>query len=98
MGARQRVELGRLVTGLLRTVPCDGGSSAVSEQSRRFTVAGQDIEGRPRTLIGWREVDLINGAVQRRVVLTLDATMKTAVVLTPAQAIQLAELLLEAAR
>lgn len=69
-----------------------------AEQSRRFAITGQDPEGRSRTLILWREVDLVDGAVVRRVVLTLDATMNTATTLTCAQAVEVATAMLAAAR
>jgi len=49
-----------------------------SEKSHRFALTGQDPEGRNRTMILWRELDLVDGRVVRRVVLTLDATMNTA--------------------
>jgi hypothetical protein len=49
---------------------------------RAGTLTGQDPEGRSRTIILWQETDLVDGVVQRRVVVTLDATMRTATVLT----------------
>jgi hypothetical protein len=49
-------------------------------------------------IILWREVDLIGGHVVRRVVITLDATMHTATVLTCAQAVQVGQTILDAAR
>jgi hypothetical protein len=69
-----------------------------ADKSRRFAVTGQDPEGRNRTIIVWREVDLIGGHVVRRVVVTLDATMHTATVLTCAQAVEVGQAILEAAR
>ncbi|MGH3987291.1 MAG: hypothetical protein ACRDTZ_08230 [Pseudonocardiaceae bacterium] len=54
--------------------------------------------GRNRTIILWRETDLVGGTVVRRVVVTLDATMNTATVLTRPQAIQVADALLAAAQ
>jgi hypothetical protein len=69
-----------------------------ADKSRRFALTGQDPEGRNRTVIVWREVDLIGGTVARRVVVTLDATMVTAVVLTCAQAVEVGQAILEAAR
>ncbi|MGH3695624.1 MAG: hypothetical protein ACRDRX_16825 [Pseudonocardiaceae bacterium] len=69
-----------------------------AETSRRFALTGSDPEGRNRTIILWREADLVNGRVVRRVVLTLDATMNTATVLTPAEAIEVAHAILAAAR
>ena len=68
------------------------------DQSHRFALTGSDPEGRNRTIIMWREVDLIDGKVVRRVVLTLDATITTATVLTPAEAIDVAQAILAAAR
>jgi hypothetical protein len=69
-----------------------------ADKSHRFAFTGQDPEGRNRTIILWREVDLIGGHVVRRVVVTLDATMVTAVVLTCAQAVEVGQAILEAAR
>jgi hypothetical protein len=69
-----------------------------AEKSHRFALTGSDPESRNRTIILWREADLVNGRVVRRVVLTLDATMNTATVLTPAEAIEVAQAMLAAAR
>jgi hypothetical protein len=69
-----------------------------AEQSRRFVITGQDPEGRNRTIIGWREAEYVEGRVVKRVVLTLDATMKTATVLTTAEALELGQKILTAAR
>jgi hypothetical protein len=69
-----------------------------AERSRRFALTGQDPEGRNRTIILWREVDLVDGTVVRRVVVTLDATMTTATMLTCAQAVEVAQAMLAAAR
>jgi hypothetical protein len=44
-----------------------------AERSRRYVLTGQDPEGHNRTLILWREIDLVEGTVVRRVVLMLDA-------------------------
>jgi hypothetical protein len=60
-----------------------GPAPMTADQSHRFALTGQDPEGRNRTIILWREVDLIDRKVVRQVVLTLDATMTTATVLTP---------------
>ena len=68
------------------------------DQSHRFVITGQDPDGRPRTIILWREVDLVDGKVVRRVVVTLDATINTATTLTFPQAIEVAEAILAAAR
>ncbi|MGH3548461.1 MAG: hypothetical protein ACRDQU_10200 [Pseudonocardiaceae bacterium] len=69
-----------------------------AERSHRFVLTGYDPEGRNRTIILWRETDLVGGTVVRRVVVTLDATMNTATVLTRPQAIQVADALLAAAQ
>ncbi len=61
-------------------------------------VLGQDPEGQRRTIILWREVDLVDGNVVRRVVVTLDATMNTATLLTCGQAVEVAQAILAAAR
>ena len=69
------------------------------EQSRRFVLTAQDPESRNRTIIGWREADYgKDGRVVKRVVLTLDATMNTATVLTTAEAIELGHKILAAAQ
>ena len=41
-------------------------------------------------MVLWLETDLVDGIVQRRVVVTLDATMNTATVLTRSEAVQVA--------
>jgi len=69
-----------------------------AEKSPRFALTGQDPEGRNRTIILRREMDLMDGMVVRRVVLTLDATMTTATVLTCAQAVEVGQAILAAAR
>jgi hypothetical protein len=69
-----------------------------ADQSHRFALTGSDPEGRNRTIILWRETDLVNGTVVRRVVLTLDATMKTATVLTCSEAVEVAQAILAAAQ
>jgi hypothetical protein len=61
-------------------------------------LTGSDPEGRNRTIILCREMDLIDGTVVRRVVLTLDATMTTATVLTCPEAREVAQAILAAAR
>jgi hypothetical protein len=68
------------------------------DQSHRFALCGQDPEGRNRTIILWREVELVEGQVRRRVVVTLNATMATATVLTCPQAVELAQAILAAAQ
>ncbi len=69
-----------------------------AEKSHRFALTGSDPEGRNRTIILWQEADLVDGTVVRRVVLTLNATMNTATVLTAAEAIEVAHAMLAAAR
>lgn len=69
-----------------------------AEQSRRFVLTGLDPEGRNRTIIGWREAELVRDRVVKRVVLTLDATMNTATVLTLAEAREVGQAILAAAR
>jgi hypothetical protein len=69
-----------------------------ADKSHRFALTGQDPQGRNRRIIMWREVDLIGGTVVRRVVITLDATMHTATVLTCAQAVEVGQAILDAAR
>lgn len=69
-----------------------------SEQTHRFVLRAMAPNGESRTLIGWRTAVVVNGLVLRRVVLTLDTTFDTAVVLTPAQAESLAASIANAAR
>jgi hypothetical protein len=69
-----------------------------ADQSHRFAITGTDPDGNARTIILWRETDLVDGTVVRRVLLTLDATMTTATVLNGAEAAQVAQALLAAAR
>jgi|GraSoiStandDraft_43_1057313.scaffolds.fasta_scaffold1661133_2 hypothetical protein len=69
-----------------------------AEKSHRFALTGQDLEGRNRTVILWRELDLVDGKVVRRLVLTLDATVNTATVFTCPQAVEVAQAILAAAR
>lgn len=68
-----------------------------SEQSHRFVLRAMAPNGEPRTLIGWRTSEVVNGMVVRRVLLTLDTTFDTAVVLTPEQAQSLAASIADAA-
>ncbi|MGH3856892.1 MAG: hypothetical protein ACRDR6_26110 [Pseudonocardiaceae bacterium] len=49
-------------------------------------------------MILWQEADLVDGIVERRVVVTLDATMTTATVLTRAEAVEVARAMLAAAK
>jgi hypothetical protein len=46
----------------------------------------------------WRETDLVNGKVIRRVHITLDATTVTETILTREEAAEVAEAILKAAR
>lgn len=69
-----------------------------AETSHRFALTGQDPEGRNRTIVLWQEADLVDGKVVRRVVLTLDATMNTATVLSCPDAVEVAQAILAAAR
>ena len=69
-----------------------------AENSHRFALTGHDPEGRNRTIILWRETDLVDGRVVRRVVVTLDATITTATVLTFPEAVEVAQAILAAAR
>ncbi|MDQ2881142.1 MAG: hypothetical protein M3Y48_07815 [Actinomycetota bacterium] len=69
-----------------------------AERSHRFALTGHDPEGRDRTIILWQEADLVDGIVARRVVVTLDATVSTATVLTRAEAVEVARAMLAAAR
>lgn len=68
-----------------------------ADQSHRFAITGTDPDGNARTIILWRETDLVEGTVVRRVVITLDATMTTATVLNGTEAAQVAQALLAAA-
>ena len=67
------------------------------DQSHRFVITGEDPEGRSRTIL-WRETDLVNGKVVRRVHVTLDATTVTETILTQGKAVEVAEAILAAAR
>lgn len=68
-----------------------------AEQSHRFALTGKDADGCDRTILLWRETDLIEGKVVRRVVVTLDATTNTATVLTRPEAVEVAQAMLAAA-
>ena len=67
------------------------------DQSHRFVITGKDPEDHNRTIILWRETDLVNGKVVRRVHITLDATTVTETILTQSDAVQVAEAILTAA-
>jgi hypothetical protein len=68
------------------------------DQSHRFVLTGQDPEGHSRTIILWRETDLVDGRVVRRVHITLDATTVTETILTQGKAVEVAQAILAAAR
>jgi hypothetical protein len=68
------------------------------DQSHRFVITGKDPEDHNRTIILWRETDLVHGKVVRRVHITLDATTVTETILTQSDAVQVAEAILAAAR
>ena len=72
-------------------------TTVTAEQSHRFALTGADLEGCNRTIILWGEADLVDGRVVRRVVITVDATMNTATVLTGSQAVAVATALRAAA-
>jgi hypothetical protein len=67
------------------------------DRSHRFVITGEDPEVRNRTIL-WRETDLVNGTVVRRVHVTLDATTVTETILTQRDAVAVAKAILEAAR
>jgi len=70
--------------------------SNYEDQSHRFVITGEDPDGHPRTIILWRETDLVNGKVVRRVHITLDATTVTETILTQSDAADVAQAILEA--
>ena len=67
-----------------------------ADQSRRHVATDRDPGGHRRTIILWREVDLADGKVVRRVVVMLDTTVSTATVLTLPQAGEAGQAILEA--
>ena len=67
------------------------------DQSHRFVITGEDPDGHPRTIL-WRETDLVNGKVVRRVHVTLDTTTVTETILTQGEAVEVGEAILAAAR
>jgi hypothetical protein len=71
--------------------------SGYEDQSHRFVITGEDPEGRSRTIL-WRDTDLVNGKVVRRVHVTLDATTVTETILTQGEAVEVGEAILAAAR
>ena len=72
--------------------------SGYEDQSHRFVITGEDPDGHPRTIILWRQTDLVDSRVVRRVVITVDATMRTATILTQGEAVKVGEAILAAAR
>jgi hypothetical protein len=70
---------------------------SLEDQSHRFVITGEDPEGHPRTIILWRETDLVDGQVVRRVHVTLDATTRTTTILTQGKAAAVAQAILQAA-
>jgi hypothetical protein len=68
-----------------------------ADQDHRHAITGRDPDSCNRTVILWRETDLVHGRVERHVVITLDATPRTAVILTLPQAVELADALRAAA-
>jgi hypothetical protein len=68
------------------------------DQSHRFVITGEDPDGHSRTIILWRETDLVDGRVVRRVHITLDATTVTETILTQKKAVEVAQAILAAAR
>lgn len=66
-------------------------------KTHRHVLTGRGFDGRNRTVILWREADLVYGQVERHIVITLDATLRTVVILTRQQAIELADALRVAA-
>lgn len=71
--------------------------SAGPLKTHRHVLTGRDFDGHNRTVILWREADLVYGQVERHVVITLDATLRNAVILTLQQVIELADALRAAA-
>ena len=62
----RRVERDARIVGLLGPVNPD--------QDRRHAITGRDLDSCNRTVILWREIDLVHGQVERHIVITLDAT------------------------
>ncbi len=63
----------------------------------RHVLTGRDLDSRNRTVILWREADMVEGQVVVHIVITLGATLDTAVILTFRQAAELANALNAAA-
>jgi hypothetical protein len=78
-------------------MPGNGAPMSYEDQSHRFVITGEDPDGHPRTIILWRETDLVNGKVVRRVHVTLDVTTITETILTRVQAVEVGEAILAAA-
>jgi hypothetical protein len=55
------------------------------------------LEGPSRTIL-WRDTNLVHGKAVRWIVITVDATLKTATILTQGEAVAVAEAILAAAR
>ena len=66
------------------------------DQSHRFVLTGEDPDGHSRTIL-WRDTDLVDSKVVRRVVITVDATLRTATILTQGEAVEVAEAMTRAA-
>jgi hypothetical protein len=71
--------------------------SARPIKTYRHVLTGRDLDNRNRTVILWREADMVEGQVLVYIVITLDATLDTVVILTFRQAIELADALKAAA-
>ena len=93
--AREAVHAARRVERDTRTVSRLEPVNA--EKDHRHAVTGRDSDSCNRTVILWRETDLVRGRVERNVVITLDATSRTTVILTLSQAVELADALRAAA-
>lgn len=61
-----------------------------ANHSHRHAITGRDPDNQNHTLILWKETDLIHGKLVRHVIITLDATIRTIVILSPPQVIELA--------
>lgn len=61
------------------------------DRSHRHALVGCGSDDRNRTIILWRETVLVHCGVVRKVVITLDATMSSAVILTSPEAVELAD-------
>jgi hypothetical protein len=68
-----------------------------ANQSHQHAITGRDPGDRNRTLILWKETDLIHGKLVRHVVIILDTTLRTAVMLSLPEVVELANALRMAA-